>query len=229
MSGPAQPDVAMIETAIVEMTNTFRRRNNLGAVTPEAKLVNAARAYAAYLARTGKFAHDADGRQPSERVATAGYQYCYIAENLAVQPLAEGAGARDVARETVEGWINSKRHREGMLAPYATDTAVAVVRTADAVPRWVAVQLMGRPRALAYRFQVSNTTGDTVRYSFGDKVHELVPGNAFTHTTCLPSEVAFEGAPAPHSRYQTRDGQLFVLERSGSGFRVDVRQQERID
>ena len=53
------PDLPQTEIAIVEMTNAFRKESRLGEVKPNAALTAAARAFAEYLAKTGKFAHEA--------------------------------------------------------------------------------------------------------------------------------------------------------------------------
>ncbi len=236
MTAPTLPDVAKAEIAIVEMTNDFRAKYKLGAVKPDAKLANAARAFAAHLARTGTFAHEADGREPSQRAANAGYAYCFIAENLALNQSSAGFETRDLARQMVEGWINSPGHRKNLLAEHATDTAVAIARGPERDPKFIAVQLFGRPKSLAYEFQISNSTGGPIRYSFGGKAHDLKPGVAAMHTACTPDEVAFEGAAGPGgatsksagARYLARDGQIFVLEKAAGGYRVDIRQKERI-
>ena len=77
------PDLPQTEIAIVEMTNAFRKASTLQEVKPNAVLAAAARAFAEYLARTGKFAHEADGREPQERTQAQGYRHCLVAENLA--------------------------------------------------------------------------------------------------------------------------------------------------
>ena len=77
------PDLAKTEVAIIAMTNAFRSENQLQSVRTNTVLATAAKAYAEYLARTGKFAHEADGRQPADRAKAAGYSYCIVAENLA--------------------------------------------------------------------------------------------------------------------------------------------------
>lgn len=234
MSTPTLPDVAKTEIAIVEMTNDFRAKYKLGAVKPDAKLINAARAFAAHLARTGKFAHDGDGREPAQRAANAGYQYCFIAENLALNQSSAGFDTRELARQMVEGWINSPGHRKNLLAEHATDTAVAIAKGPDRDPKYIAVQLFGRPKTLAFEFQISNSTGGPVRYSFGGKAHELKAGVAAMHTACTPDDITFEGpivaaaGKAPASRYQAADGQIFVLEKAPGGYSVEVRQKERI-
>ncbi len=231
MTAPTLPDIAKTEIAIVEMTNDFRKKNGLNAVTHEFRLMNAARAFAIYLARTGKFAHEADGRQPSERVQTAGYQYCFVAENLALSQSSAGFETRDLARRMVEGWINSPGHRKNMLVDAATETAVAIARGPDGDPKYVAVQLFARPRHLAYEFQVSNNSGDTIRYIFGEKPQEVKSGLAIIHTACLPESISFDApraGSAPLGSYEAKDGMVFEIKKVSGSYRVNVRQKERI-
>ena len=76
------PDLPQTEIAIVEMTNAFRKDNKLAALAPNRALTLAARAFADYLGRSGKFAHEADGREPAQRAEAQGYRYCLVAENL---------------------------------------------------------------------------------------------------------------------------------------------------
>ena len=54
---PIAPDIPAAETAIVEMTNAFRKEHARTAVKPNAQLAAAARAYAKKLARTQAFSH----------------------------------------------------------------------------------------------------------------------------------------------------------------------------
>ena len=81
---PDLPDIPRTETAIIEMTNAFRRGEKLSPVKPNAELTTTARLFAQYLAKTGRFAHEADGRQPGDRAKASGYKFCLIAENLAL-------------------------------------------------------------------------------------------------------------------------------------------------
>ena len=110
------PDLPQTEIAIVEMTNAFRKENKLGEVKPNTALAAAARAFADYLAKTGKFAHEADGREPAAR-AEQGYRYCLVAENLALNLDSRGFETRQLARDAVEGWKDSPGHRANLLAP----------------------------------------------------------------------------------------------------------------
>ena len=75
---PDLPDIARTEIVIVELTNAFRRGEKLGEVKLNAELTAAARLFAQYLAKSGRFAHEADGRKPAERyclrISRMGYQ-----------------------------------------------------------------------------------------------------------------------------------------------------------
>jgi hypothetical protein len=235
MPAATLPDIAKAEVAIVEMTNAFRQKNGLAAVAPDPKLVNAARAYARYLARTGRFAHEADGRRPAERVETAGYRICYVAENLALNQSSAGFETRDLARRMVEGWINSPGHRKNMLSTHAHDTGVAIAKGPDKDPKYIAVQLFGRPKSMAYEFQVSNASSLPIAYAFGGESHELQPGLGIVHTACLPGEVVFTAAgTGPRAqklkgRYVAKNGDVYTIKPAPQGgVRIVVGQKERI-
>ncbi|MBL8565737.1 MAG: CAP domain-containing protein [Hyphomicrobiaceae bacterium] len=219
----ALPDVQQVETAIVQMTNAYRQEQKLSAVAPSPALAAAARAYAEYLARTNTFAHDADGRSHADRVSAAGYEYCEVSENLARSVDSRGFTATDLARTTVEGWINSPGHRRNIEAPAVTETGVAVARVPDQHPKFVAVQLFARPRALAFDVQIANSTKAVVVYTLAGRQHDLAPHMAATHTLCAPSDVAFERAGSGSRavslalRYETAKGQVFVIEPGKDG------------
>ncbi len=217
------PDIPTVETAIVEMTNTYRAGHKLSPVGPSPALTAAARAFADFLARTDSFAHDAGGTTLQQRAGNAGYDYCEISENLARSLDSRGFESRKLAESTVEGWINSPGHRRNIEAPNVTETGVAVARVPDKHPKFVVVQLFGRPRSFAFDVQIANTTQSTVIYSFGDQSHELAPSMAATHTTCAPTSVVFKkagtgaGAVALTARYEATTGAVYVIERGKRG------------
>ena len=153
------PDLPQTEIAIVEMTNAFRKDNKLGALKPNAALTAAARAFADYLGKSGKFGHEADGRQPAQRAEAQGYRYCTVAENLALNLDSRGFETQQLAREATEGWKGSPGHRANMLRPHVTEIGVAVVRAPDRDPKFISVQLFGRPEALKVQFTIENQGG----------------------------------------------------------------------
>ena len=167
---PTLPDLPQTEIAIVEMTNAFRKENRLGEVKPNAALIAAARAFAQYLARTGKFAHEADGREPAERATAQGYRYCLVAENLALNLDSRGFQTRQLAGHVLKGWKESPGHRANLLQATATEIGVAVVRAPDRDPKFISVQLFGRPEALKVSFRIENRSGVTVRYRLGSRL-----------------------------------------------------------
>jgi hypothetical protein len=224
------PDVPAVETAIVAMTNAFRLENKLGEVRPNAQLAQAARAYAAYLARTNAFSHTADGRQPADRVGETGYQYCQVAENLALNLDSRGFETWALAAHAVEGWKNSPGHRRNMLTPHVTDIGVAVAQApGSSAPKYISVQLFGRPRSLGYQFAVRNEAAESVTYSFGGKTHQASPRMTITHSACQPGEVAFERlgsllfGKSVSARYEAQDGVVYrVAGDSTAGIKVEI-------
>jgi uncharacterized protein YkwD len=136
---PAKSDLAQVASLVVASVNDYRRSQGLQAVAPDAKLAEAARQLAEYMARTGTFAHDADGRQPWDRAVQNGYQYCVISENIAYL---YGSTNAEVASRLFEGWKASPGHRQNMLDARVVDTGIVIARGATGY--FYAVQMFGR-------------------------------------------------------------------------------------
>jgi hypothetical protein len=211
------PDLPQTEIAIVEMTNAFRQENRLGSLKPNTALAAAARAFADYLGRSGRFSHEADGREPAERAEAQGYRYCLVAENLALNLDSRGFETRRLARDAVEGWKSSPGHRANMLLPHATEIGVAVVKAPDRDPKFISVQLLGRPEALKVEFSIVNQSGKEVRYRLGDEAATLAVRTTVTHTRCDPDTLRFDGAA--EASYKPRNGDTFVVTPAG---RVEI-------
>jgi hypothetical protein len=223
------PDTPTVETAIVEMTNAFRAKQKLGAVTANAELTRAARTYAAFLAKSGQFSHTADGRQAGDRIASTGYAWCEVGENLALHIDSRGFESRDLARKSVEGWINSPPHRANLVAPFVTEIGVGVASAPGRDPKFISVQVFARPKSLAYSFEIANTTGQSVSYTFGGKARELKPRFVVTHTACDPGEVSFVrfGGQTLSMRYPARDGLVYrLVPDAANGVRVEIKPLE---
>ncbi len=216
---PTLPDLAITEAAIVEMTNAFRAEQKLGAVGVSASLTAAARAYAAYLAKSGQFSHTADGREAGDRVTAARYEWCEVAENLALHLDSRGFASRALAEQSVEGWKNSPGHRANMMAPYVTEIGVGVVRAPDQDPKFIAVQLFARPKALQYTFEIKNGTTASIGYAFAGESHDIGPRYTITHTACAPSELKFNGLgkESVTSKFTASDGVVYALQPDGNG------------
>ncbi len=169
------PDVPAVEAAVIEMTNAYRRENKLGQVKASPTLTKTARAYAAYLAKNDAFSHTADNRDVGDRASASGYEWCSIGENLAMNLDSRGFETRALAQQTVEGWINSPPHKENLLGPYYTEIGVGVVQAPDKNPKYITVQVFGRPQSAKYTFQIANSSGAPVTYTFSGEQHDISP------------------------------------------------------
>ncbi len=217
------PDLPQTEIAIIEMTNAFRKENGLGAAKPNAALTAAARAFAQYLARTGKFAHEADGRQPAARAAAQGYRYCLVAENLSLNLDSRGFASRKLAGDAVEGWKKSPTHRANMLQPGATEIGVGVVQAPHRDPKFISVQLLGRPETLKVEFRIENRAARNVIYALGEEEHDLGPRTIVAHTSCDAGRLSFEKAGAAGARFEPRNGDHFVINETPAGtIKIDM-------
>jgi uncharacterized protein YkwD len=209
ISAPKQPDVARVEGAVIDGTNDFRRAEGRQALKRNAELEATARAFAEYMARTGKFDHGADGSTPAARAERHGYDYCFVAENISRQYSTAGFGTAELARQLVEGWKQSPGHRRNMLEPDVVETAVAIAhRTYKGYQDYYAVQLFGRPKSARIEFQVRNGSESTIRYRIGERSFSVSPRHAQIHTECGVPRLAFEGIA---DRVTAARGDKFVV------------------
>ena len=215
------PDLPQTEIAIVEMTNAFRTDNWLAPLKPHAALTAAARAFADYLGKSGKFGHEADGRHPGQRAAAHGYRHCSVAENLALHLDSRGFETQQLARSAVEGWKASPGHRVNMLRPHVTEIGVGVVRAPDRNPKFISVQLFGRPDSLKVTFIIENRAGAEVRYKLGAEAASLPPRTIATYTRCEPDKLIFEKAGPAAQPHEPREGDRYVV-RAGTGGAIAV-------
>lgn len=236
-AGAATPDIEKVERLIVERTNAFRKEHEHESepVAADETLSKAAREFARYMAGEGRYGHEADGRTPAERATAAGYDYCIVRENIAYAFQSTGFTTAQLADRFVTGWQESPGHRENMLAPHVTQTAVAVAK-AEGSDVYVAVQLFARPKNAAIEFEVANESELTVTYRVGNRELELAPRVVQTHTLCEPKAVVFlpvaagestdaEAAepPGPVAEVEPKGGERLSVVPAEEGYRVDVR------
>lgn len=183
-----------VERAIVEQTNDFRKENDLPTVELDENLNACASEFANFMAKTGKYGHQADGRRPAQRAEAAGYQYCVVRENIAYRTNTGEVTASGLIEVFVQGWIDSPPHRENMLADYVTETGVGVATT-DGVT-YYAVQLFGRPKSAAISLTVLNKSTDPriLVIEANDSVDqvELPPGTTLKMTRCFPTTLRLQ-------------------------------------
>ena len=181
-------DLSPVAKRIVNKTNEFRKSQQQSPVTTNADLTAAAEYFAAYMARTDRYGHTADGKRPADRAKQHGYEYCIVSENIAYQYSSSGFEDEELAEKFVEGWKNSPGHRKNMLEPYVTATGVAVAQS-DKTGYYYAVQMFGRPKSKAIEFSIKNEADKTIQYTIGERSFSLPPLYTRTHSRCRPPEV----------------------------------------
>jgi uncharacterized protein YkwD len=189
-----KPHLSRVASIILLQTNQLRQAQGLLPVYSQPDLTAAAEYFAHYMARTNRYGHGADGRQPSERVSRQGYDYCILMENIASQQSLGEVTAAQLAREFIEGWQRSDEHRENILDPDVIDIGVAVAYSQE-TGAYFAVQMLGRPRYTALEFSVSNETSSDLQYTIAQKSSGkhffLAPGATRFHRQCRPSRLQF--------------------------------------
>src|SRR2546421_476428 len=100
-----------------------------------------------------------------------------------------------------------KESRLGEVKPNAALTAAA--RAPDRDPKFISVQLFGRPEALKVEFRIENRAGQEVRYVLGEETHTLPVRGIVTHTDCNPEQLTFDKAGAAPQRFAPRNGDRF--------------------
>jgi uncharacterized protein YkwD len=99
------------EQRLLELTNEARAKEKLSPVKANATLMKVARAHASNMARQHEMKHELDGKNPSQRIEGAGYDYKSVGENIAV---AEKGATVDAV---FKSWMDSKEHRDNILSP----------------------------------------------------------------------------------------------------------------
>lgn len=185
-----KPDLGEVRELIFSLANDFRAENGRGRLRENEYLTQAADYFAHYLAQTDQFSHTADGKEPWDRAAEHGYQYCIILENIAWEFNSEGFTARGLAAGFMDGWKQSPGHRRNLLDKDVSDTGVGVAHSSE-TGRFYAVQMFGRPKSDAVVFKVSNRSEAAVTMKLDGKAQTVRPGYTMTYTRCRPPEVVF--------------------------------------
>jgi len=213
------PDLARAEREVLERGNTFRHSRGVAALAPNTALAAAAKDLAAFMARSDRYGHDADGRVPAQRAQAEGYDYCMVAENIALQYRSTDFESAELAAHFVQGWIDSPGHRGNLLDASATDTGVAIARSAGS-GRYYAVQMFGRPAALRVRFEIDNRSSTALNYQLGEQRYALDPGVTRRHTECEAQALRLTLPGRATTTLQPVDGARYRIEGSGGRLRL---------
>jgi uncharacterized protein YkwD len=146
-----RPALAAVNAAVaveqmLQATNRLRDEAGLPPLKADERLARAALDFARYMAQSDRYGHQADGREPSQRVEAAGYDWCMVAENIGWQYDSRGFDTATLARRLVDGWEKSPPHRGNMLDKRPREIGIGTAQS-PRTGRHYAVQLFARPCA----------------------------------------------------------------------------------
>ena len=126
-----------MESAVVGSTNDKRVPRGRQAVRGNACIDRMAERWARHLAQSNTLTHRRLGRVLSQ------CDRSYVSENLAKYPVRSGMTAAQVARGTVQAWMESAGHRRNLLSYKPRVIGVGVARSANG-NNWIVVQNFAR-------------------------------------------------------------------------------------
>ena len=132
--------IQLTRAGVIQWTNSHREQNGLSTLAENAQLNAAATLKLQDMLRQQYFDHvGPDGREPSDWVDDAGYDYKSTGENLAL-------GGFENDKALVQGWMDSPGHRANILSGKYTEIGVAVGKGVfQGDETWLGVQVFGRP------------------------------------------------------------------------------------
>lgn len=131
------------KTALMELTNQERQSLGIQPLREEPKLNEAAFLKAQDMITKDYFSHRSpDGILPWDWFKSAGYNYKFAGENLAI-------GFLD-SEEVYQAWMNSPLHKKNLLNPNYSEIGTAIVRgDFQGNDTTLVVQLFGTPQVVA--------------------------------------------------------------------------------
>lgn len=124
-----------VELRVLELTNAERRKKRLKPLQPEDSLQTAARAHSLDMLVRQFFDHaNPNGQTPHDRIAIVHRRLIgTTGENIWMQEGWDFSQVDELAKQAVEGWMNSPGHRENILRKEYTHLGVGGVGKAGKV------------------------------------------------------------------------------------------------
>jgi hypothetical protein len=127
---------------VLLFTNVERYREGVPILSSNEALSNTAKEKMTDLFTRGYFAHESPtGETVSDLARKNGYEFIVVGENLALGDFTSSKGV-------VDAWMNSKGHKENILADKYTEIGIAAGRgNYNGRVTWIVVQSFGRPKS----------------------------------------------------------------------------------
>jgi hypothetical protein len=147
----------------------------------------------------------------------------------------KGFATGDLAIQAIAGWMNSPPHRANIMMPSATEIGVGVAQAPGPVPKFISVELFGRPASETLKFEIVNSSRAGVGYTFDGRAHDLKPRMSVVQSSCTPGELVFStpgglfSSASEIARLPAQDGKLYTLRSDATGgVTVDVTGREKV-
>ena len=221
------PKLDQVKELIFKETNVFRTTEKRNVLKLNDKLGMSAQSFANYMARTDEFSHTADGKEPWQRTAEAGYKDCIILENIAYEYDSAGFTTEDLAKAFIEGWKKSPGHRKNMLDPDVQEIGVGIARS-NKTGRYYAVQDFGRPASAIIAFKIQNLTDVPVKYTIDGQLFTAESGYTITHDRSRPPELRFQWpadsivTQSAKELFHAKPGSKFTVSKTDKGYTVTI-------
>ena len=151
-------DISKLELKIHDLTNIERQKLNLSLLSYDAEIRNIARVHSEDMSVRNFFAHETpDGKSPTDRALSANfaldnrswfkklnssqwqfgeniyqanlYDSVYVIDNISTDY--HWNDLEKIAKKTVNGWMNSKEHRENIVLPLWKKEGIGVYISDD--------------------------------------------------------------------------------------------------
>ena len=117
-------NISEFNTQLLTLVNQARSSHGLNALNTNTTLQNIAQAFAERMDKESFFSHvDPAGKKPSDRAKAAGYDYGFIAENIAKGQL--------TPQEAFNTWKGSSGHWKNIISPQATEIGTGIYKITD--------------------------------------------------------------------------------------------------
>lgn len=125
--------------AILVATNQQRARRRLAELKPDAKLMQAAQAYAELMAAKDQMSHTLNGLSLADKANRVGYSFRQLSENIALNTRLDGRFV------VINQWMESRGHRKNLLTKDITAIGIGLAGPSKQ-NRYYYCQLFGAPR-----------------------------------------------------------------------------------
>lgn len=123
-------ELTVLETKMVDLVNSERKKKGLEQLQPSRQLATVARQHSDDMIRRGYFSHiDPDGKNPGDRAIASGINASYLAENIASENYREPP--LSLMMRAHKSLMASQHHRENILRPGLKSIGIGISQDSE--------------------------------------------------------------------------------------------------